>query len=63
MAPQNGSRILVTVDRMAGEVEWTQQHPVIQLIAKERIPSGMRAKTLLPVVHLRCNYNNVVRFL
>ena len=62
MAPQDGWRILVTVDRQAGEVEWTQVHPARQSLHRAAIPAGMRNKTLLPVVHLYCSRNNVVRF-
>ena len=62
VAPQDGWRILVTVDRQAGEVEWTQVHPARQSLHRAAIPAGMRNKTLLPVVHLICSHNNVVRF-
>ena len=62
VVPQDGWRILVTVDRQAGEVEWTQVHPARQSLHRAAIPAGMRNKTLLPVVHLNCSRNNVVKF-
>ena len=62
MAPYNGWRILVKVDRQANEVEWTQVHPIRRSLLRVGIPANMVGKTLLPVVHLFCSYNNIVKF-
>lgn len=60
---QTGMKIRVGVDMQAGVVEWTQLHPVRQFIVREMIPPAMRGKTLLPVVYLVCDYNNVVKYI
>lgn len=61
-SPVNGWKILVNVDRQAGEVEWIRVHPIRQSLLREQIPVGMLDKTLLPVIHMWGNYGNIVKF-
>ena len=52
VAPQNGWKILVKVDRQTGEVEWTLAHPFRQSLQRVRIPASLHNKMLFPMVHL-----------